>query len=109
MFRLGSPSRRVVSTAHDPEGRRTVTDMVSIEGAQGPVRLFPVGRLDADTEGLLIVTNDGDFTQRVAHPRYGVPKTYRAQVRGAITNTAKRDLLAGVWIAGDRCAASWVR
>jgi 23S rRNA pseudouridine2605 synthase len=72
-------------------------------------RLFTVGRLDADTEGLLIVTNDGDFTQRVAHPRYGVPKTYRAQVRGAITNSAKRDLLAGVWIAGDRCVASWVK
>jgi 23S rRNA pseudouridine2605 synthase len=72
-------------------------------------RLFTVGRLDADTEGLLIVTNDGDFTQRVAHPRYGVSKTYRATVRGAMTNAAKRDLMAGVWIAGHRCVASWVK
>jgi 23S rRNA pseudouridine2605 synthase len=94
-----------VCTNSDERGRPCVFDLLPMRDA----RLFTVGRLDADTEGLLIATNDGDFTQRVAHPRYGVSKTYRAIVRGAMTNAAKRDLMAGIWIAGRRCAASWVK
>jgi 23S rRNA pseudouridine2605 synthase len=105
VYYLINKPKGYVCTNADERGRPCVFDLLPMRDA----RLFTVGRLDADTEGLLIVTNDGDFTQRVAHPRYGVPKTYRAQVRGAITNSAKRDLLAGVWIAGDRCAASWVK
>ena len=68
--------RGVVTTRHDPEGRATVMDLVP------PVAgLFPVGRLDVGTEGLLILTNDGDFAQRVSHPRYEVPRVYQAKVR----------------------------
>lgn len=103
-FLINKPKGYVCTNA-DERGRPCVFDLLPMRDA----RLFTVGRLDADTEGLLIVTNDGDFTQCVAHPRYGVSKTYRATVRGAMTNAAKRDLLAGVWIAGNRCAASWVK
>lgn len=66
----------VVTTADDPEGRPKVMDLVPLEP-----RVFPVGRLDYDTSGLLLLTNDGTFADRVSHPRYGVSKTYAAEVR----------------------------
>lgn len=66
----------VISTADDPEGRRTVVDLVGSEK-----RLYPVGRLDANSYGLMLVTNDGDLANKLSHPRYGVPKTYRVRVR----------------------------
>ena len=65
----------VVSTARDPQGRRTVVDLVP-----SPERLYPVGRLDADTTGLILLTNDGELANQLTHPRYGVPKTYRVTV-----------------------------
>jgi pseudouridine synthase len=65
----------VVTTAHDPQGRRTVVDLVA-----APVRLFPVGRLDRETTGLLLLTNDGALADRLMHPRHGVRKTYVARV-----------------------------
>jgi pseudouridine synthase len=68
----------VLTTLADPEGRRTLREMLP----PGP-RLFPVGRLDADTSGLLLVTNDGELAHRLMHPRYGVPKVYRARVAGS--------------------------
>jgi 23S rRNA pseudouridine2605 synthase len=67
----------VVSTASDPQGRPTVVDLVPAEP-----RVFPVGRLDADTEGLLLLTNDGELTNRVTHPSHGVEKEYLAEVEG---------------------------
>ena len=67
----------VVSTAQDPQGRRTVVDLVP-----GDTRVYPVGRLDTDSEGLIVVTNDGALTAVVTHPRYGVTKTYLARVGG---------------------------
>ena len=82
----------VVSTARDTHGRRTVTELVP----QGR-RLYPVGRLDADTTGLILLTNDGELANRLTHPRYEVPKTYRATTRGAaITDRALRRLRDGV-------------
>ena len=72
--------RGVVSTMSDPEGRRTCGDLV----ADRPERLFHVGRLDTDTSGLMILTNDGDFAQRLAHPSYEVDKTYVAEVEGEL-------------------------
>ena len=72
--------RGVVSTMSDPEGRRTLGDLV----ADRPERLFHVGRLDTDTEGLIILTNDGDFAQHLAHPSYEVDKTYVAEVEGEV-------------------------
>ncbi|WP_281291022.1 pseudouridine synthase [Nocardioides antri] len=84
--------RGVVSTMSDPEGRRTITDLV----ATRPERLFHVGRLDTDTSGLLLLTNDGDFAHRMAHPSYEVEKTYVAEVTGRLAKGTIADLLAGV-------------
>jgi 23S rRNA pseudouridine2605 synthase len=68
----------VVSTASDTHGRPIVTDLVDTSG----VRLYPVGRLDADSSGLILLTNDGDLANRLTHPRYEVPKTYHVKVGG---------------------------
>jgi 23S rRNA pseudouridine2605 synthase len=76
----------------DPEGRRTLGDLV----ADRPERLFHVGRLDTDTEGLILLTNDGDFAQRVAHPSYELDKTYVAEVSGVLDKAALRRLHEGV-------------
>jgi 23S rRNA pseudouridine2605 synthase len=84
--------RGVVSTMSDPEGRRTLSDFV----ADRPERLFHVGRLDTDTEGLILLTNDGDFAQRLAHPSYEVEKTYVAEVAGHVDKATVRTLLGGV-------------
>lgn len=84
--------RGVVSTMSDPEGRRTLSDFVS----DRPERLFHVGRLDTDTSGLLLLTNDGDFAHRMAHPSFEVEKTYVAEVAGRLTKATVADLLAGV-------------
>jgi 23S rRNA pseudouridine2605 synthase len=84
--------RGVVSTMSDPEGRPTLSDYV----ADRPERLFHVGRLDTDTDGLILMTNDGDFAQRLAHPSYEVEKTYVAEVTGRVDKGTVRTLLAGV-------------
>jgi 23S rRNA pseudouridine2605 synthase len=84
--------RGVVSTMSDPEGRRTISDLV----ADRPERLFHVGRLDTDTSGLLLLTNDGDFAQRMAHPSYEVDKTYVAEVDAEVTKATVATLLEGV-------------
>ena len=84
--------RGVVSTMSDPEGRRCLGDLVQ----DRPERLFHVGRLDTDTEGLIILTNDGDFAQHLAHPSHQVDKTYVAEVEGEVHIRTVRQLLAGV-------------
>lgn len=82
----------VVSTMSDPQGRPTLADLV----ADRPERLFHVGRLDTDTSGLILLTNDGVFAQQVAHPSFQVDKTYLAQVRGQVYPRIVKQLLAGV-------------
>jgi 23S rRNA pseudouridine2605 synthase len=82
----------VVSSMRDPQGR---PDLAAVLGRRAD-RLFHVGRLDADTEGLLLLTNDGDFAQRVAHPSFAVPKTYVAEVTGSVPARVGRTLRAGV-------------
>ncbi|HEX5495067.1 MAG TPA: pseudouridine synthase [Mycobacteriales bacterium] len=82
----------VLSTMSDDRGRPTVGDWV----ADRPQRLFHVGRLDADSEGLLILTNDGQLAHRLTHPSHGVPKTYLARVRGPVRRDLGRRLRAGV-------------
>ncbi len=81
----------VVTTASDPQGRPIVVDMVPEEP-----RVFPVGRLDADSEGLLLLTNDGGLTHRLTHPSFGVPKEYLAHVEGRPSRGALRKLREGV-------------
>lgn len=81
----------VVSTASDPQGRPTVVSLVPPEP-----RVYPVGRLDSDTEGLLLLTNDGDLTHRLTHPSYGVEKEYLAEVEGTPSRAALRMLREGV-------------
>jgi 23S rRNA pseudouridine2605 synthase len=81
----------VVSSARDPQGRTTVVDLVPSEQ-----RLYPVGRLDADSEGLILVSNDGDLTHRVTHPRFGITKTYMVEVKGSPGKGALRRLVEGV-------------
>ena len=81
----------VVSTAREPGRRRAVTDLVD-----SPARLYPVGRLDADSTGLLLLTNDGELANRLTHPRYGVPKTYRARLRRPPAERDLRRLAQGV-------------
>jgi 23S rRNA pseudouridine2605 synthase len=84
--------RGVVSTMSDPEGRKTLTDLV----ADRPERLFHVGRLDTDTSGLILLTNDGDFAHRMAHPSYEVDKTYVAEVEGQVYPRILKQLREGV-------------
>jgi 23S rRNA pseudouridine2605 synthase len=81
----------VVTTASDPQGRSTVVDLVPAEP-----RVFPVGRLDFESEGLLILTNDGELANLLTHPRHGVPKTYLAEVDGVPSAAAVRQLREGV-------------
>ena len=95
----------VVSTARDTHGRRTVVDLVPKER-----RLYPVGRLDADSTGLLLLTNDGELANRLTHPRYEVPKTYRASLGGpAITDRALKALREGVQLEDGLTAPARVR
>jgi len=84
--------RGYVTTLKDPEGRPTVAEL--LQGLEE--RVFPVGRLDYDSEGLLLLTNDGDFAQRIQHPRYGIPRTYRVKVRGQLARHARKDMEGGV-------------
>ncbi len=81
----------VVTTAHDPQGRRTVVDLV-----EHPSRVVPVGRLDADTTGALLLTNDGELAHRLAHPRYEVEKVYEAEVEGEPSEAALEQLRSGL-------------
>ena len=81
----------VVTTASDPQGRPTVVDLLP-----GTPRVFPVGRLDLDTEGLLLLTNDGELTHRLTHPGFGVDKEYLAHVEGRPARGALRALREGV-------------
>ena len=89
----------VITSAQDPQGRPTVVGLVPAEP-----RVFPVGRLDLDTEGLLLLTNDGDLAQRLTHPRYGVDKTYLAEVEGVPAPATLRRLREGVDLDDGRTA-----
>ena len=84
--------RGYVTSLNDPEGRAVVTDLLS--GISE--RIFPVGRLDYDSEGLLLLTNDGDFSQRVQHPRFKIPKTYIVKIDGNLTRGEVRELSEGI-------------
>ena len=94
----------VVSTAADTHGRPTVVDLVPTGQ-----RLYPVGRLDADSTGLILLTNDGDLAYALTHPRFEVPRTYRARVNGRPSERALRALREGVVLDDGRTAPAQVR
>src|ERR687886_1887318 len=94
----------VVTTARDPHGRTTVVDLV-----RHPARVVPVGRLDADTTGALLLTNDGALAHRLAHPRYEVEKVYEAEVEGRPSDHALRKLERGVELDDGPTAPARVR
>jgi len=99
-FLLNKP-KGVVCTLRDPRGRTTVRQLL----ADVPQRVFPVGRLDADSQGLVLMTNDGELNQRLTHPRYGVEKVYVAEVRGRVEGETVEKLLQGVWLAEGKARA----
>src|SRR5437660_10725139 len=94
----------VVTTARDPQGRPPVVGLVPDEP-----RIVPVGRLDSDTTGALLLTNDGPLAHRLAHPRYGVEKTYEAEVEGEPNDDALRSLADGIELDDGRTAPAGVR
>jgi pseudouridine synthase len=100
---LHKPAGRV-TTASDPHGRPTVVELVPHES-----RVVPVGRLDADTTGALLLTNDGPLAHRLAHPRYGVPKVYEAEVQGSPGAAALAALREGVDLEDGRTAPAGAR
>ena len=95
----------VTSTMSDPHAERTLSDLVG----DRPERLFHVGRLDTDTAGLLLLTNDGEFAQRMAHPSYEVDKTYVADVAGVVHPSTIKQLLAGVTLDDGSVTVSSVK
>ncbi|MCW3067870.1 MAG: pseudouridine synthase [Solirubrobacterales bacterium] len=105
VFALNKPVG-VLSTARDTHGRRTVLDLVPADG----LRLYPVGRLDADSSGLILLTNDGELANRLTHPRFEVPKTYRARLGGGpVSEGTLRALRGGVQLEDGRTAPARVR
>ena len=90
---------RSVSTVDDPEGRRTVTEMVAHPSG---VRLYPVGRLDYETSGLLLLTNDGPLANQLTHPSFGIHKTYRATLKGRVDDELIRRVTRGVVLTDRR-------
>jgi len=94
-----------LTTAHDPQGRRTVMDLLP---PNLPPHVLPVGRLDRDSEGLLLFTNDGEFAHRLAHPRYELDKEYHACVTGTPSADALRALRGGVVIEEKRTSPAQV-
>jgi 23S rRNA pseudouridine2605 synthase len=85
-----------ITTTNDPQGRNTVMDLV-----KSPKRLFPVGRLDKDTTGVLLLTNDGNLAYQLTHPKYQVEKVYRVQIMGFLSNNDIEQIKSGVMIGSD--------
>ncbi len=104
VYLLLNKPKGVVTTRHDPEGRQTVMDLVPRVAG-----LFPVGRLDVTTEGLILLTNDGAFAERVSHPRYEVARVYQAKVRGVPDTRALERMRRGVSVEGERMAVDDAR
>ena len=94
---LNKPSG-YVTTLKDPEGRPIITDLIR----DVQERVFPVGRLDYDSEGLIILTNDGDFAHRIQHPRFKIPKTYLVKVKGKLTKADIQNVKHGVDLEDGR-------
>jgi pseudouridine synthase len=103
VYYLLNKPRGVVSAVTDPDGRRTVTSLVP-----GGHRLYPVGRLDYDSEGLMMLTNDGDLAYKITHPKFEINKTYHVLVKGVIPEKSIGYLETGVTIEGQKTAPAKV-
>ena len=104
-YLLLNKPRGVITTRDDPQKRRTVMDLIA--GVRESV--YPVGRLDYDSEGLLLLTNDGELAAQLTHPRHGVERVYEARVRGVPNAAALKRLARGVSVAGRRTASATAR
>lgn len=104
VYYLLNKPKGVLCTQHDPSGRKRATDLL----ANVKERVYPVGRLDADSEGLLLMTNDGELAAALTHPRYGVPKTYRARVSGKVGPADVARLRQGIWLSEGKTRPSRV-
>src|SRR5262245_25752550 len=105
VYWLVNKPRGYLCTNHDPAGRPRALDLVP----HVEQRVYTVGRLDEDSEGLLLLTNDGDLAFRLMHPRFGVEKTYEVQVAGSPSPADLRQLTTGVWLAEGRVKARYVK
>ncbi len=105
VYLLVHKPKGVVCTDRDPAGRLRAVDLLPPLRA----RLFIVGRLDTDSSGLLLMTNDGELAERITHPRYGVPKVYRAEVRGRVPTDLPERMRAGVYFSDGKAQATNVR
>lgn len=103
VYYLVNKPRQVVSTVKDPEGRRTVVSLVP-----GGTRLYPVGRLDYESEGLMLLTNDGELAHHLTHPSFEIDKTYRVLVKGVLSDKSAGYLEAGVTVEGVKTAPAQV-
>lgn len=92
-FLLNKP-KGVICSNRDPQGRKKAIDIVQV-----PERIFCVGRLDIDTTGLIILTNDSEMTNKLTHPRYGLPKTYVVRIRGMVAGAEVEKLKRGIWLS----------
>ncbi|KAA3615180.1 MAG: rRNA pseudouridine synthase [Planctomycetota bacterium] len=106
LYYLFHKPKGVLCTENPRESRTKVWDLVA---PMVPTRVYPVGRLDEESEGLLLLTNDGDFANLVAHPRFGVPKTYVVQLQGELTPEETEQVRRGVYLAEGRVVPSRVR
>ncbi|MBN2455721.1 MAG: rRNA pseudouridine synthase, partial [Sedimentisphaerales bacterium] len=102
-FLLNKP-KGVICSNRDPQGRKKAIDLIPSD-----IRIFCVGRLDVDTTGLIVLTNDSELTNKLTHPRYGLPKTYVVCVKGRIESDAIEKLKKGVWLAEGRTAKTTVK
>ncbi len=105
VYYLLNKPRGIVCTASDPAGRTRAVDLLD----RVRERVYPVGRLDADSDGLLILTNDGELTNRLTHPRYGTPKTYRVEISGRIEPDGIDRLRRGIWLSEGKTRSAVVK
>ncbi len=103
-YLLNKPKDYVCTNAKTSEHLRTIDLLKHIEQ-----RIYTVGRLDKDSEGLIILTNDGELANLLSHPRYGIEKTYRVEVRGRITDDAVRSLKQGIWISAGKASPTRIK
>jgi pseudouridine synthase len=101
---LVNKPRGVISTSDDPQGRKRVIDLID-PGLAAKLRLYPVGRLDADSTGMILLTNDGELTHRLTHPSFEVPKEYRVTVKGRVGPDDLERLKKGIYLATPKTVA----